>query len=78
MLALLQSIQISVNRMLALSHLLALSSMKVCGSIFYSFVHVTKKIHRKNPYFLKYSPGLELNPVSNWTQVNLAIQSEKF
>ena len=30
------------------------------------------------PYFLEYSPGLELNPVSNWTQVNLPIQIEKF
>ena len=28
--------------------------------------------------FLEYSLGLELNPVSNWTQVNLAIQIEKF
>ena len=30
------------------------------------------------PYYLKYSPGLELNPVSNWTRVNLPMQIEKF
>ena len=24
-------------------------------------------------YFLEYSPDLKLNPVSNWTQVNLPI-----
>ena len=30
------------------------------------------------PYFLEYIPGLELNPVSNWTRVNLIIQIEKF
>ena len=29
-------------------------------------------------YFLEYSPGLELNPVSNWTLVNSPIQIEKF
>ena len=29
-------------------------------------------------YFLEYSPGLKLNPVSNWTRVNLPIQLEKF
>ena len=29
-------------------------------------------------YFLEYSPGLKLNPVLNWTLVNLLIQIEKF
>ena len=29
-------------------------------------------------YFLEYSPGLELNPVLNWTRVNLPIQIENF
>ena len=29
-------------------------------------------------YFLEYSPGLKLNPISNWTRVNLPIQLEKF
>ena len=29
------------------------------------------------PYFLEYSPGLKLNPVSNWTLVNLPLQIEK-
>ena len=29
-------------------------------------------------YFLEYTPGLKLNPVSNWTLVNLPIQIEKF
>ena len=27
--------------------------------------------------FLKYSPGLELNPFLNWTRINLSIQIEK-
>ena len=30
------------------------------------------------PHFLKYSPGLKLNPVFNWTRGNLPIQIEKF
>ena len=35
-------------------------------------------IHIYMPYFFKYSPCLESNPVSNWTQVNLLIQTEVF
>ena len=32
----------------------------------YSFGHNEIKV----PYFLEYSPGLELNPFSNWIQIN--------
>ena len=28
------------------------------------------------PYFLEYSPGFQLNPVSNWTRINLPFQIE--
>ena len=38
----------------------------------WSYVYPSDNI----PYFLEYSPGLELNPVSNWTPVNLPIQAK--